>query len=277
MSFRMNTKMRLAGCALVLVSLAACAPEVPESDGFDSYNSYAADREAQLRGLPIPSQQVPQQGFDPARASAAIDAAEGGVTPPLNATNLSAPPPATGVVQPYSAPVPQGSPYGAVIGGGETLQADRPRGDAPANIQVQTGELVHMNGGNSGGISDEQDFNAVSSRETIESDAQRIARNKAQYTVIEPTAVPERPGDTGPNIAQYAINTRNAVGERIYSRSSIRLNSPEAACKRYRSPDLAQEAFLNSGGPDRDPKGLDPDGDGFACAWDPAPFRSALQ
>ena len=33
------------------------------------------------------------------------------------------------------------------------------------------------------------------------------------------------------------------------------------------------KAFLEAGGPKRDRKGLDPDGDGFACAWDPRPFR----
>ena len=41
--------------------------------------------------------------------------------------------------------------------------------------------------------------------------------------------------------------------------------------------DVAQEAFLAQGGPQSDRKGLDPDGDGFACDWDPRPFRAALQ
>ncbi len=124
-----------------------------------------------------------------------------------------------------------------------------------------------MTGVGSPGISDEQDFNAVSARETIESDAQRIARNKAQYQVVTPTPLPPREGNTTPVLVEFALSTTNGVGEQVYNRSGIRLNSYEAACKRYRSPDLAQEAFLNSGGPRRDPKGLDPDGDGFACAW----------
>ena len=180
-------------------------------------------------------------------------------------------------------PVPQGNAYGALVGGsGGALAADRPRGNAPAGIAETTSEMAGQAGSaaapGSAGISDEQDFAAVSSRETIESDKERIARNKAQYQVVEPTALPERSGAAGgPNIVQYAINSRNAVGEQVYGRSSIRLGSPEAACRRYRSPDLAQEAFLKAGGPARDPKGLDPDGDGFACEWDPRPFRSALQ
>jgi hypothetical protein len=180
--------------------------------------------------------------------------------------------------------VTPGGAYGAVVGGSAsrttatTSSADlfdpnRPRGNAPAGIAVESGEMQRANTG----ISDEQDFNAVSQRETIESDAQRIARNRAQYVVVEPTALPERTGDTGPNIVEYAISTRNQVGEQVYRRSSVRLGSYEAACRRYKSPDLAQEAFLKSGGPNRDPKGLDPDGDGFACAWDPRPFRTALQ
>ena len=44
-----------------------------------------------------------------------------------------------------------------------------------------------------------------------------------------------------------------------------------------RAPTPAQQAFLEAGGPERDRKGLDPDGDGYACAWDPTPFRAAVQ
>ena len=35
--------------------------------------------------------------------------------------------------------------------------------------------------------------------------------------------------------------------------------------------------FLAAGGPERDRKGIDPDGDGFACGFNPAPFRAAKQ
>ena len=47
-------------------------------------------------------------------------------------------------------------------------------------------------------------------------------------------------------------------------------------CADYRTPDEAQRDFLTRGGPERDSRGLDPDGDGFACGWDPAPFRAAV-
>lgn len=47
------------------------------------------------------------------------------------------------------------------------------------------------------GISDEQDFDAVSSRESIESDAARRASQAAQYQVVQPGALPTRTGATG--------------------------------------------------------------------------------
>ena len=267
----MESMMRSVVLVVALAGLSACAPEQPGTGaGFSDYDAY---REAQLtgaaplNGATVPVGQVPPTGFDPARVGAAIDASEQGVGAPLSALSPSA----------QVAPLPQqGATYGAVIGSANQLDPfdpNRPRGDAPAGIAVESGEMARVNGG----ISDEQDFEAVAGRETIESDAQRIARNRAQYVVVEPTALPERTGSSGPNIVEYAIATTNAVGQPMYSRSSIRLTSPEAACRRYKSPDLAQEAFLNSGGPTRDPKGLDPDGDGFACAWDPRPFRAALQ
>lgn len=252
--FGRGLTMRSAALVAVMLGLAACAPSVPpQGAGFSDFGTYQRNREAQLTGtLPPPT------GFDPARVGAAIDAADRPVGAPLNAITPGA-------------PVPLGSSTGAVIGA-DPFDPNRPRGNAPIGITETMSEM----GGNVG-ISDEQDFTAVAQRETIESDAQRIARNRAQYQVVEPTALPERSGSTGPNIVDYALSTQNAVGQQMYNRSGIRFNSPEAACARYRSPDLAQEAFLESGGPRRDPKGLDPDGDGFACAWDPTPFRTALQ
>jgi hypothetical protein len=126
------------------------------------------------------------------------------------------------------------------------------------------------------GISDEQSFEAVSARETIESDAERLARLSAEYQVVQPEALPERQGDTGPNIVAFALQTTNAVGQPVYRRSGFRAEARfESACARYTSADEAQRAFLERGGPEDDRLGVDPDGDGFACYWDPSPFRAA--
>lgn len=166
----------------------------------------------------------------------------------------------------------------------------------PAPVAVETGELEAQSGDftqqetqtsdaplgvgdplfDNPGLSDEQDFNAVSDRQSIESDAARLERNRALYKVISPTALPRRPGSNAPNIVEYAIRTNNPVGTQLYSRGPFATEGRfKRNCKKYASDAAAQEAFLAKGGPERDRYGLDPDGDGYACYWDPAPFRLA--
>lgn len=259
--------MRIPVVLLLTCGLTACAPRVPDSGagvGFTDYNSYLREQAAAAPRTPATAvapfgtamAPAPTGGFSPEVAAAAIDRASGTAAP------LGAPMPVT-ISDPFAAPSTMVA--GAVI---DPNDPNRPRGNAPSTIAEQSGEMVH----NNTGISDEQDFNAVASRETIESDAERIARNKAQYTVIQPTAVPERT-ETGPNIVAFALATTHNPGQQMYTRSALRLTDPMVACARYGSPDLAQQAFLAAGGPDRDRRGLDPDGDGFACSWDPRPFR----
>ena len=250
--------MRLGLLIIAGATLAACAARVPES-GSGYGDPYAGGPGVLSGGSALPDASA---GFSTDIAAAAIDRASG-ITP--------AAPMAGAPLQPMAA-MPSAQATMPASGGFDpntSLAANRPRGNEPTTIAGTTSE---MNGIASGGISDEQDFAAVSARETIESDKERIARNRAQYTVIQPTAVPERT-DTGPNIVQFALSTTHNPGTQMYSRSSIRFTNPDAACARYASPDLAQQAFLAAGGPDRDRKGLDPDGDGYACAWDPRPFR----
>lgn len=248
----------LVGVMLASVALQACTPTVPDSGsgvGFQDYNSYI--RGAQPSAGPAMPVVVPPVGgaFDPAAAAAAIDRAEG----------LPGPVPT----------VAQGGVQGGVIGAnvGQPDSTNRPRGGAPAGIKEESGEMIH----NNTGISDEQDFGAVSSRETIESDKERIARNRAEYVLVQPTDLPQRPGDTGPNIVEYALATKHAPGVQLHQRRSIVKRDPASACAKFTSPDIAQQEFLKAGGPERDRLGVDPDGDGFACTWDPRPFRTALQ
>ena len=144
---------------------------------------------------------------------------------------------------------------------------------ASANTTT-TASVDPLSTSRSGDISDEQNFDAVSGRETIESDAARIAAQREQFTVIQPTALPSRAG-SGANIVGYALSTTNAVGQSLYRRSGlVSQNRFLRNCSQYASADQAQQAFLENGGPERDRRGLDPDGDGFACAWDPTPFRA---
>lgn len=232
---------------LSLFALAACAPSMPNSGagvGFQDYNSYV--RNSGSAAAPMAAAPAAAVGFDPAAASAAIDRAEGGSAAPMAAI-------------PYTA--------AAVPGTGT-----RPRGGAPAGIKEESGESIHYA---NPGISDENDFKAVAARETIQSDAQRIADNRAHYVVVQPKDLPQRSGDTGPNIVEYALATKHAPGVQMYTRSGR--SKSDAACGKFGSPDQAQQQFLLKGGPERDKLGVDPDGDGFACSWDPRPFRTALQ
>ena len=74
----------------------------------------------------------------------------------------------------------------------------------------------------------------------------------------------------------YALSTTHAPGTEVYRRiNPMRWSRWENACLQYRNQDAAQIAFLEAGGPDRDRHNLDPDGDGFACWWDPRPLRQA--
>ena len=222
------------------LGLAACAQQVPDSGagvGFSDYADYElerARREAELAG-----------------------------TPAAPVTTVPGP---SGISQSELAAAGIGTGGQA---GDQTGDPDRTQG-----VQAQPGnaEPVLLN---NPGISDEQDFGAVADRETIESDAQRRAAQAAAYEVIEPTAVPTRSGSTGPNIVAFALQTSNVKGEQVHSRVGLSGQSRfQRNCAKYTSPDEAQRDFLSRGGPERDPRGIDPDGDGFACAWDPAPYRT---
>lgn len=164
--------------------------------------------------------------------------------------------------------------------GSTTLSSTETRDSIPAGIARQTGEMDAVGGipaENTAEISDSQDFQAVSSRESRESNAAKIAQQRATYTQIAPTALPPRVGTNGPSIVQFALQTTNRLGEPVYNRTNpFRDKQSLTACAKFASSDQAQEEFLVRGGPERDPKSLDPDGDGFACYWDPTPFRSAV-
>lgn len=93
--------------------------------------------------------------------------------------------------------------------------------------------------------------------------------------VVTVASVPAGQGG-GPNVVAYALQTTHAVGTERYRRvNPIRFMRWESACRGFVSQDAAQEAFLAAGGPERDRQNLDPDGDGYACWWDPSVYRRA--
>ncbi|MEJ5216691.1 hypothetical protein WG622_00420 [Cognatishimia sp. D5M38] len=149
----------------------------------------------------------------------------------------------------------------------------QPTGGESAFVEASPSNPAPVRVENSG-ISDENDFAAVDARRSIEDDAQRRQQIAAQYQQVEATDLPERDGGAGPNIVEYAVLSKNPVGNRIYRRIGLNAANRFARnCRAYPSSDQAQIDFLSRGGPERDPRGLDPDGDGYACAWDPTPFQ----
>ena len=239
-----------------LFGLAACATSVPDSNprgaGFDSATEFAA-RQAEAERARAAAE-AEAEASAPLAAPAPVTsggigasdlaaAGIGGAGNPATSSGMPLPPSTIG--EPLDEPLPPPMPLPA------------PEANNP-------------------GISDEQDFSAVSTRETIESDAARLAQLRAQRQEVTPTALPDRPADTGPNIVQYALGAPNRKGQEWYSRIMIGLPGRfERNCAGFNSPDAAQREFLARGGPDKDPLGIDPDGDGFACGWDPEPFRLA--
>lgn len=238
--------------AATLIGLAACTPTVVPTErgvGFDDFSDFELER---------------------ARREAALTAPRATIVPPPRVTGI-APTPQPGQTQ----GIPSSELAQAGIGqaGSPATNPIRPRGldaspsnPAPASVNSSTD------------LSDEQSFDAVTGRETIESDAERRAAQAAARLQVEPTAVPDRPANTGPNIVEYALNAPNVRGQEWYSRSLL---SGEGRfrrnCATYATPDDAQRDFLARGGPERDRRGIDPDGDGFACGWDPAPFIQAVR
>ncbi|WP_375186135.1 hypothetical protein [Pseudooceanicola sp.] len=241
--------------ALALIGLAACQPPVPDSGagvGFGDYAEYQRQREAQLSG----------------RVAQSLPPASQISSEPLNAT---------GGTQSAAADTPE------AIAAQTRAALDAANGPADFTPGAATGEPLQASPSNpppvavnSVGISNENDFSAVDEQRSIAEDKALIERNRANYTQVQPEALPTRT-DTGPNIVAYALQTTHNPGVSQYRRSNLPgvEGRFQRACAKYASPDLAQTDFLKSGGPERDRKGVDPDGDGFACQWDPRPFRKA--
>ena len=104
-----------------------------------------------------------------------------------------------------------------------------------------------------------------------EAERRRIAAQQ-QLVIIEPEAAPQV--DANANVVRFARSTTHPVGQKVYKRDVFRSRSQsQSACRGFRSDDDAQRQFLANGGPQDDRYNLDPDGDGFACAFDPEVYR----
>lgn len=240
--------MRLLSFTLLVLALAACQPRAPDSGLGVSNDSYATYREEQRRRA--------VGGLVPDR-------------PVISPERLD-----TGTPQ-YQGPLPQ-----RVVDTveRETAGNAEPEGIAPPPVERTSPPLPEETprrldgaiGTDNPGISDSQDFEAVSERRTREQDAERLREQRENYRMIPAEPLPK--DAEIPSIASFALSTRHPVGQKMYRRSIFDglFGSP---CEDYATPDDAQLAFLEAGGPERDQLGLDPDGDGYACGWSPEPYR----
>jgi hypothetical protein len=295
--------------------LAGCAQPVPDSSamgagagagvGFGDYAAYElerARREAQLTGAapgtvagyPAPVPATPY-GAAPSGISAGDLAAVGigaapppvtsgpigGGVPPAIAGATPVPgalPPATTIAPTTPAAAPLAGPGEAPLAA--TLSAADPGGAAAASAgaaiygegRLGAGQIAPGALPPTSAARPEWSPQADPLRDT---GLEAQPGNAAPVLVNAPAVAPV--ADAGPNIVAYALSAPNQVGQEWYSRFAFaREGRMQRNCADYRSADEAQSDFLARGGPERDARGLDPDGDGFACGWDPAPFRAAV-
>lgn len=243
---------------LGVAALAACEPDVPNSAagvGFGDYETYLRQRETELRGpqattsTPAPVLTAPLNGgaYGASSATPTANTPPGGAygTAGYGATPVTS---AAGMAAQQQAAAATPAPAQGTIGADTlaALRATAPAGDTSAPAAPSAGTTGAVG-----------------------------APLDAMAPAPAATAAPVVSGNGGPNLAAYALSATNAPGQSVYSRGGFHLTSSASACKKYVSPDIAQMAFLQKGGPQKDPLNLDPDGDGFACGWDPRPFQMA--
>ncbi|MEL6523311.1 MAG: hypothetical protein AAFQ66_20225 [Pseudomonadota bacterium] len=263
-----------------VLALSACAaPDAPFTTsnrgvGFGDYNAYSAEqqrrrfeREQQLAGAGTTQQDRPEETGAPTPQQALADPvisaqATGAQVEPAapvrrvavaeSQSTFAAPPAPEPVTTAALTPVePTGAPLSALREQPVDV-ASAPQAITPASPSV-------LSGG--------QQVTSLSAPSST------VERTPVEQVAVAP--VPTRRSDGAPNIVDFALQTSHDVGQPVYRRTFGSGARASRVCGRYASPDLAQEAFLSGGGPERDRRGMDPDGDGFACGWDPRPFRLA--
>lgn len=227
---------------LAPLALAACNPPVPDSGAYGSnYDAYRMQREAALTGAPVmtPGAQIASGPVTAAPLAAGAPAMAGGFSTERIGAAIDS----------------------AAVGGAGQVVAGVPAYGVTAGVPTPP-------------VTSFADDVALQSAGVAP-----VISAPSVPVIAAPTAaqnLPTRAGN-GPNLVQYALTTSHPAGTTLYERSSLQLRDPTRACQAYSSADQAQAAFLDAGGPQKDRKGLDPDGDGYVCGWDPAPFRKVLQ
>ncbi len=148
-----------------------------------------------------------------------------------------------------------------------------------ANGQISTTATaggVPVNAGATGDVTflDPNDIGSIAAGAIAEAEAQNAGPTGGVFDNLQPQQASDvLPAPLIPRVAAFAIRTTHQPGQRQWRRNPFRRDGA-AACSQFESRDLAQDRFLAEGGPERDPLGLDPDGDGFVCGFDPRELRA---
>ncbi|MPQ94497.1 hypothetical protein [Thioclava sp. JE_KL1] len=234
-----------------VLALSGCISSIPDSGP-------EARREAELRGQPIV----------PPSAQSVLPTDNGATNPdapgaPLNATGTAMP----GTTNALSAPTIDA---GGTIGDDPSTSASSSNGGDNSGAAIGADAMAALQ------QTDASNSTAGSSTTASSPGFDTTASSSLATAPVAQNTISNQ-DSSGPNLAAYALSVSNRPGDSVYKRSGIKLTSSDKACAKYVSADQAQRAFLSAGGPQKDRLNLDPDGDGFACGWDPTPFQQARQ
>lgn len=168
-----------------------------------------------------------------------------------------------------------------VATGQQTLDQQGLQGrQAALNGQIATAELatpstgVGIEAGATGDVTflDPSNLTAIAEGAIAESEN---ATSSGVFDNIQPQQAGDvLPPPLIPRVAAFALRTTHQPGQRQWRRNPLRADG-QSICTQFPSRDEAQDRFLRDGGPERDPNGMDADGDGFVCGFDPNALRAS--
>ncbi|MEM8869185.1 MAG: hypothetical protein AAGB10_13115 [Pseudomonadota bacterium] len=174
---------------------------------------------------------------------------------------------------PRSVLTPQLDPNAALAQDVTAALAATPSAAAPADPAAAAGALD----GDIGIDPNDESINLALSSQAVQERQRAVAQQRReaaqqQLEIVQPEPVPQQ--DLNANVVAFARQTTHPVGTRTYNRPAFRDRLQSASvCRRFGNEDEAQRQFLANGGPNTDRFNLDPDGDGFACKFDPEKYR----
>ena len=124
----------------------------------------------------------------------------------------------------------------------------------------------------SDGILDLSQFSQEQQKVEREQAAKRREELKAGRVILEANHK-EKIKRQSVNLAVFARSVSNKLGEKIHYRNFIS-SGAGSGCEKFSNKNAAQIFFLKNGGPKNDFHNIDADGDGFACKWDPAIYKT---